>query len=61
MTQKYIRITKATNDNWYKDCIGEKLAVRDETKYESIGIQVWRPDRMENQPDVVQHGHYTYI
>lgn len=47
-----IKIIKANDWNWYKDLIGQVLLVKNKDKY-SIGVQVYRPDGIENAPDVV--------
>lgn len=53
-----IRITHHCDANWYKT--GETYIVRDERKYEGIGVQVVKNGNGVT-PDVVFDGDYEYI
>ena len=55
---KKIRIIKASKWNWYRK--GQVFVVKDEYKYQPLGVQVLRPNN-GHEPDVVENGHFEYV
>lgn len=55
---KKIKITHHFESSWYRT--GEVYSVKDEKRYEGIGVQVVKENNGYT-PDVVRDGDYEYV
>lgn len=53
-----IKIIHHTESNWYRT--GETYVVKDDRRYEGIGVQIVKPEN-GHIPDVVADGDFEYV
>lgn len=53
----FVKVIKSCRDNWYKK--GQVYEIKDQFRYQGIGIQVYRPNmKKEVYPDVIADGDW---
>ena len=54
-----VKVINSCVGKWYR--VGEVYVVKDASKYEPIGIQVFNSDTENKHPDVIMNGDYKYL